>query len=181
MSRLGKLPIELKDGTQAKIEKGFVIVKGPKGELKQAIHDLVKVVISDKEIVVKVKKENDKQQKSLWGLSRSLINNMVVGVNEGYVKKLEINGVGFKAAVSGQELTLNLGFSHPVIYNVPAGITVQVEGNIVSISGIDKQLVGEVAATIRKIKKPEPYKGKGIKYIDEVIRRKAGKAAIKAV
>jgi len=180
MSRLGKLPIELKDGTQAKIEKGFVIVKGPKGELKQAIHPLVKVEINDKEILVKIAKEKDKQQKSLWGLSRSLINNMVVGVNEGYMKKLEINGVGFKATVSGQKLTLNLGFSHPVIYDVPVGITAQVEGNVISISGIDKQLVGEVAAQIRKQRKPEPYKGKGIKYIDEVIRRKAGKAAIKA-
>ena len=181
MSRLGKLPIELKDGTQAKIEKGFVIVKGPKGELKQAIHNLVKVEINDKEILVKVAKEKDKQQRSLWGLSRSLINNMVVGVNEGFTKKLEINGVGFKAAVSGQKLTLNLGFSHPIIYDVPDGITAQVEGNnVIIISGIDKQLVGEVAAQIRKKRKPEPYKGKGIKYSDEVVRRKAGKAAAKA-
>jgi len=179
MSRLGKLPIELIDGTQAKLENGFIIVKGPKGELKQAIHNLIKVDISDKKIVVKIDKENDKQQKALWGLSRSLINNMVIGVNEGFMKKLEINGVGFRAAVSGQKLTLNLGFSHPIEYDIPAGITAQVEGNIVSISGIDKQLVGEVAAQIRKKRKPEPYKGKGIKYIDEVIRRKAGKAAAK--
>lgn len=179
MSRLGKLPIELKEGTQARIENGFIIVKGPKGELEEKLHQLVKVDISEKEIKVTVANPKNKKERALWGLFRSLINNMAVGVVEGYEKKLEINGVGYKAAVSGDKLTLNVGYSHPVDYALPKGIAVAVEGNIISISGIDKQLVGEVAAQIRKTRKPEPYKGKGIKYIDEVIRRKAGKTAAK--
>ncbi len=179
MSRLGKKPIPLLDGTQAKIENDFIIVKGPKGELKQKLHEKVKIEISDSEIKVSVEKPEVKKQKALWGLFRSLINNMVIGVNEGFEKKLEINGVGYKASISGQKLTLHVGYSHPVDYMLPEGIKGQVEGNIITISGIDKQLVGEIAAQIRKIRKPEPYKGKGIKYVDEVIRRKVGKAAAK--
>lgn len=179
MSRLGKLPIKLPEGTQAKIENGFIIVKGPKGELKQELHELIKVDIKNKEIEVSVVDSKNKKERAFWGLFRSLINNMAEGVNGGYEKKLEINGVGFKASISGQKLTLNVGYSHPVDYNLSEGVTAQVEGNIITISGIDKQLVGETAAQIRKIKKPEPYKGKGIKYIDEVIRRKAGKTAVK--
>jgi large subunit ribosomal protein L6 len=179
MSRLGKLPIKLGEGTQAKIEDGFILVKGPKGELKERMHSLVKLEINDKEIKVSVGNPEDKKERALWGLYRSLINNMVVGVERGYEKKLEINGVGFRAAVSGNKLTLNVGYSHPVDYNLPDGISAQVEGNVITISGIDKQLVGEVAAQVRKIKKPEPYKGKGIKYIDETIIRKVGKAAVK--
>jgi len=179
MSRLGKLPIELNEKTQAKIESGFIVVKGPKGELKEKIHELVNIDISDKEIKVTVKNAENKKQRALWGLFRSLIKNMAIGVNEGYEKKLEINGVGYKAALSGNKLILNVGYSHPVDYNLAEGITGQVEGNVITINGIDKQLVGETAAQIRKIKKPEPYKGKGIKYIDEVIRKKAGKTAAK--
>ena len=179
MSRLGKLPIKLPEGTQAKIENGFIIVKGPKGELKQELHELVKVEVKEKEITVSVVDPKNKKERAFWGLFRSLINNMAEGVNSGYEKKLEINGVGFKVALSGKKLTLNVGYSHPVDYNLQEGITAQVEGNVITISGIDKQLVGETAAQIRKIKKPEPYKGKGIKYIDEVIRRKVGKAATK--
>lgn len=177
MSRLGKLPIELHAGTQAKLEHGFIIVKGPKGELKTRLHESVKVVISDKEIMVSINDQTSGKEKALWGLYRSLIKNMVTGVNELYVKKLEINGVGYKAAVSGSKLTLNVGFSHPVIYELPQGIKAEVQANIIVISGIDKHLVGEVAAQIRRVRKPEPYKGKGIKYIDEVLRRKAGKTA----
>ena len=179
MSRLGKLPIELGEGTQAKIEDGFIVVKGAKGELKEKLHDLVKVEIGDKEVKTSVSNLKNKNERALWGLYRSLIQNMVTGVEEGFEKKLEINGVGFKAAVSGKKLTLNVGFSHPVEYNLPLGIDAQVEENIITISGIDKQLVGEAAAQIRKVKKPEPYKGKGIKYIDEVIIRKVGKTAVK--
>lgn len=179
MSRLGKLPIILTEGTQAKIENGFIIVKGPKGELKQELHKLVKVEIKEKEIIVSVANAENRKERAFWGLFRSLINNMVEGVNNGYEKKLEINGVGFRALVSGQKLTLNVGYSNPVDYNLPNGVVAQVEGNVISISGIDKQLVGETASQIRKIKKPEPYKGKGIKYINEVIRRKVGKAASK--
>ena len=179
MSRLGKLPVELPDGTQAKIENNFIFVKGPKGELKQELHEIAKVNINDKEVIVSVDNPDNKKERAFWGLFRSLIKNMVIGVNDGYEKKLEINGVGFKASLSENKLTLNVGYSHPVDYAMPEGISAKVEGNIITIIGIDKQLVGETAAQIRKIKKPEPYKGKGIKYIDEVIRRKAGKTAAK--
>lgn len=177
MSRLGKMPIELPAGTQAKLEKDFIIVKGPKGELKTKMNGIVKTEITDKEIKLSIDDQNDGNSKALWGLFRSLIKNMVVGVNESYTKKLEINGVGYKAAANGSKLTLNLGFSHPVIYELPEGIKAEVQANEIIINGIDKQLVGEVSAQIRKIRKPEPYKGKGIKYSDEILRRKAGKTA----
>lgn len=180
MSRLGKLPVKLPNGAQAKVENDFIVVKGVKGELKQKLHDLVKVDISDKEIKVSVKSNQDKKSKEQWGLYRSLVNNMVAGVTEGFEKKLEINGVGYRATVSGNKLILNVGFSHPVEYALPKDIDAQVADNIITIKGMDKQLVGEVAAQIRKIRKPEPYKGKGIKYVDEVIRRKVGKAAVKS-
>ncbi|MDP2736448.1 MAG: 50S ribosomal protein L6 [bacterium] len=180
MSRLGKLPIELPAGTKASLAGGFIIVKGPKGELKTKMHEIVKIEITDKEIIASIDDQTIGKNKALWGLFRSLIKNMVVGVNEAYTKKLEINGVGYKAAVSGTKLTLNVGYSHPVIYELPAGIKAEVQDNVIVINGIDKQLVGEVSAQIRKIRKPEPYKGKGIKYSDEIIRRKAGKTAGKA-
>lgn len=179
MSRLGKLPIKLPDGTQAKIENDFLIIKGPKGELREKINSKVRIDFKDKEIIVSVKNSKDKQDKSLWGLFRSLINNMVTGVNEGFEKKLEINGVGYRAAAAGRKLTLTVGFSHPVEKEMPEGIDVSVEGSIITVSGADKQLVGEVAAQIRKVRQPEPYKGKGIKYVDEIVRRKAGKSAVK--
>jgi len=179
MSRLGKLPIKLPEGTTAKFEDGFIVVKSAKGGLKQPVHELVKIEITDKEIVVSVENPEVKHERALWGLYRSLVNNMVIGVNEGFDKKLEIIGVGYRVALSGNKLTLNVGYSHPVEFNLPEGISAQVEGNVITISGMDKQLVGEMAAQIRKIRKPEPYKGKGIKYTDEVIRRKEGKAAAK--
>ena len=180
MSRLGKLPIEIPQGTQIKIEDNFVVVKGPKGELKEKLINLVKVDIKEKEIIVSVDNPENKKQRAMWGLYRSLINNMVIGVNEGYSKQLEINGVGYRATLNGKKLVLNVGYSHPVEYNLPEGIEGTVEGNVVTISGISKHLVGEVAAQIRKVRKPEPYKGKGIKYMDEIIRRKVGKAAVKS-
>lgn len=176
MSRLGKLPIALPTGTEAKIEKKFIIVKGPKGELKQAMHEFINVEIDEKSIKVSLASESRKA-KPFWGLYRSLINNMVIGVNTGFEKKLELNGVGFKVVAAPKKLNFSLGFSHPVEFALPEGIFATVEGNIITVSGIDKQLVGESAALIRKLKKPEPYKGKGIKYIDEIIRRKAGKTA----
>lgn len=179
MSRLGKLPIELPEGTQAKIEGGFIIIKGPKGELKMNIHGLVKVDINSSKILVSIKDVEDKKEKSFWGLYRSLINNMVIGVNKGFEKKLEINGIGYKASISGKKLILNVGYSHPIEYSIPDNISISVEDKVIVISGIDKQHVGDVAAQIRKTRKPEPYKGKGIKYIDEVIRRKVGKSAVK--
>lgn len=179
MSRLGKLPIKLQKGAEAKIENDFIFVKGPKGELKQKLYDLVKVEIKDEVILVNISDEKSKKDKAVWGLYRSLINNMVLGVTEGFLKKLEINGVGYKSSASGNKLTLNVGYSHPVEYILQEGISAQVEGNVITIAGIDKQLVGETAAQIRRIRKPEPYKGKGIKYADEVIMRKVGKAASK--
>jgi len=179
MSRLGKQPINIPEGTQVKIENDFVIVKGPKGELKQKLHNLIKVDIGDKEIKVSVKNSEDRKEKAFWGLFYSLINNMVIGVNEGFEKKLEVNGVGYRVALQGKKLVLNVGFSHPVEFDLPEGISSQVEANIITIMGSDKQLVGETAAQIRKIRKPEPYKGKGIKYIDEIIKKKEGKTATK--
>jgi len=179
MSRLGKFPIELPQGTEARIQDDFIIVKGKNGELKQKLHDLVQVKVENNEITVSVKKPELKKEKSFWGLYWSLIKNMVIGVNEGFEKKLEIVGVGYRVNLAGKILKLNVGYSHGVDFPLPEGIKGGVEGNIISISGIDKQLVGETAAQIRKIKKPEPYKGKGIKYVDEIIRRKEGKAAAK--
>lgn len=179
MSRVGKLPIDFSQETQVKLEDGFVIVKGLKGELKQELSDLIKVEVKDNQVLVSIDDFNDKKKRAFWGLYRSLIANMVRGVEEGFEKKLEINGVGYNAQVSGNKLTLKVGYSHPVEYTLPEGITAQVEGNVVTINGFDKQLVGEVAAQIRKVRKPEPYKGKGIKYEDEIIRRKEGKAAAK--
>ena len=179
MSRIGKQPIKLPQGTTAKIEDGFVVVRGPKGELKEKLNDLVKVEIGAEEIKVAVVDENIKKERSLWGLFRTLIQNMVLGVNTPFEKKLEINGVGFRAAASGSKLTLNVGYSHPVDFVLPAGVSAAVAGNVITLTGISKYLVGETAAEIRKIRKPEPYKGKGIKYADEVIRRKAGKSAAK--
>lgn len=177
MSRLGKLPIKLPDTVEAKIENNFIVVKGPKGELKQELNNIVKVDIVDGEIQVSINDITDKKEKAFWGLFRSLINNMVVGVTDGFEKKLEVNGVGYRVAISGKKLTLNVGYSHPVDFMLPEGIDGAVEANVITISGFDKQLVGEMAAQIRKVRKPEPYKGKGIKYVDEVIIRKEGKTA----
>ena len=180
MSRIGKKPIEIPEAVEVKLDGSILVVKGSKGELKQEIHPLVKVDIKNKEINVSVKNPDDNNEKALWGLFRSLVFNMVLGVTEGFEKKLEINGVGYKAVLQGKTLVLNVGYSHPVEFSLAEGINCVVEQNVITISGIDKQLVGETAANIRKGRKPEPYKGKGIKYIDEIIRRKAGKAAAKA-
>ncbi len=157
------------------IDGQSVTVKGPKGTLKFDFHHRVVFEKKDNQILVKVRKEDEKRSRELWGTSRVLLANMIEGVTKGFEKKLEISGVGFRAAISGKKLTLQVGFSHPVEFSIPEGIEIKVEKNIIIVSGIDKQLVGETAARIRAIKKPEPYKGKGIKYIDEVIRRKAGK------
>jgi len=141
------------------------------------LNKIVKVNITENEVTVKVDNENDKKERSLWGTFASHIKNMVVGVTEGYKKQLEINGVGYRVAMQGKDLKMEVGFSHSVIFDVPEGIILTVEKNLITVEGIDKELVGQIASEIRAIKKPEPYKGKGIKYIDEVIRRKAGKAA----
>ncbi len=177
MSRIGKKPILIPKGVEVKIDKNCFFVKGPKGELNFEIHPSIEIMTKENEISVKVKNPEIKENKALWGLYGSVIKNMILGVTNGFLKKLEINGVGYKAQLSGEKLILNVGFSHPVEFAIPKGITITVDKNVISISGIDKQLVGETAARIRAIRPPEPYKGKGIKYVDEIIRRKAGKAA----
>lgn len=181
MSRIGKQPIILPDKVEASLEGDIILVKGPKGELSRKIPKPVQVEITEDEgdriIKVHVPNPEEKQENAIWGTMRSIINGMVKGVDEGFEKKLEVVGVGYKAAISGNKLTLNVGYSHPIEFDLPEGITASVEKNIITISGFDKDLVGQVAANIRKVRKPEPYKGKGVKYVDEAVRRKAGKAA----
>lgn len=176
MSRIGKLPIELPDKVEVAIEDGKVTVKGPKGELTKIINSKIKVE-KNGNIVTVSNVSNSKDSNALWGLYRSLIFNMVKGVSQGFEKKLEVNGVGYRATQEKNKLVLNLGYSHPIEFVLPEYVEAKVEKNIITLSSFDKQLVGQVAANIRKIRKPEPYKGKGIKYVDEVIRRKAGKTA----
>ncbi len=180
MSRIGKQPVVLPSGVTVSIAGQTLKVKGPKGELSLVIHPKVTVVQNDQSVVVSVKNETVKTERALWGLFRSLINNMVAGVTTGFTKVLEINGVGYKAAVTGRKLVLNLGYSHPIEMEIPEGLDAKVEKNVITITGIDRQLVGQFAAVIRGKREPEPYKGKGIKYSDETIRRKAGKV-VKAV
>lgn len=174
MSRIGKLPVPIPSGVTITVEDSSIVVKGPKGELRQALLDTVSLTISDTEVVV-ARKNDEKKSKSEHGLTRALINNMVIGVTKGFEKKLEVNGVGFRVAGGGQKLEMALGFSHPVKYTAPEGTLLTVEKLNITVSGINKQQVGQTAAEIRKLKKPEPYKGKGIKYADEQILRKAGK------
>jgi len=176
MSRIGKQPISIPDQVDVKINDDLIIVKGPKGELKQVLVPEIIIEIQEKEIIIKPKKESGSN--ALWGTYRALIANMIKGVVDGFEKKLIFEGVGYRAVVEGKKLVLNLGYSHPVEMNVPDGIEFKVEKNTITISGIDKQLVGEVAANIRDKRKPEPYKGKGIRYDGEIIRRKVGKKAI---
>jgi len=181
MSRIGKQPVIIPEKVEVKLDGDVVVVKGPKGELKRAIPADVKVEVTEEDgnkvVKVSVPDSTDKAQNAIWGTIRSIVNGMVAGVTEGFEKKLEIVGVGYKAAAAGKKVTLNVGYSHPVEFELPEGIDAAVEKNIITITGIDKELVGQVASNIRKVRKPEPYKGKGIKYIDEVVRRKAGKAA----
>ena len=180
MSRIGRMPIAVPAGVTVEIaENNVVTVKGPKGTLTRTLAPEMDIKLEGAEVVVT--RPNDlKRMKSLHGLTRTLINNMVVGVTNGYEKKLEVNGVGYRAAKSGKKLTLNLGYSHPVEMEDPEGIESVVEGqNIIIIKGIDKEKVGQYAAEIRDKRRPEPYKGKGIKYADEVIRRKVGKTGKK--
>ena len=175
MSRVGKLPIAIPSGVTITIDPSEITVAGSKGTLKQFTMDGVDVKQEEGQIVIT--RQNDEPKiRAKHGLMRALLNNMVNGVSEGFSKKLEINGVGYRVALQGTDLKLNLGFSHDVIYHVPQGVTATVEQNTITVSGIDKQQVGQVAAEIRTLKKPEPYKGKGIKYEGERIVRKAGKS-----
>ena len=179
MSRIGRMPVQIPAGVSVEIADGNVVtVKGPKGTLSRELAKEMEITMEEGQVVVK--RPNDlKRMKSLHGLTRTLIRNMVVGVSDGYTKILEVNGVGYKAAKSGKKLTLNLGYSHPIEMEDPEGIETKVDGNKITVSGINKEKVGQYAAEIREKRAPEPYKGKGIKYSDEVIRRKVGKAGKK--
>lgn len=176
MSRIGRLPITIPAGVDVKVDGQQVLVKGPKGELTHEVARPIQVSVADGTITVS-RPDDERESRSLHGLSRTMINNMVVGVTEGYTKKLEISGTGYRVLAKGSDLEFSLGYSHTINVEAPTGITFTVEGaNKLSVSGIDKQQVGEVAANIRKLRGPDPYKGKGIKYEGEVIRRKVGKA-----
>ena len=179
MSRIGRMPIAVPAGVTVEIaENNHVTVKGPKGTLERTLPSEMAIVLEGD--VITVTRPNDlKKMKSLHGLTRTLVNNMVVGVTTGYTKVLEVNGVGYKVSKAGKTLTLNLGYSHPVVMEDPEGIESTVADNKITITGIDKEKVGQYAAEIRDKRRPEPYKGKGIKYADEVIRRKVGKTGKK--
>ncbi|PIX99258.1 50S ribosomal protein L6 [bacterium (Candidatus Howlettbacteria) CG_4_10_14_3_um_filter_37_10] len=176
MSRIGKLPIEIPSGVTVDLVENLVKVIGQKGSLELEVSELLNIKKDEASITVAPKEETT-ISRQLWGLTRTLISNMVTGVSSGYEKQLEIVGIGYRAQMQGNKLVVNAGYSHPVEFNPPEGISLKVEKNTITVSGFDKQLVGQVAANIREIRKPEPYKGKGIKYVGEHIRRKAGKAA----
>ena len=179
MSRIGKLQIEIPSGVEIRLDGTTLNVKGPKGELSMEVHPDMKIVIEDN--ILKVERPSEhRDHRSLHGLTRSLINNMVEGVSKGFEKKLEILGVGYRAQVQGTKLVLNLGHSHPIEYQPKEGVTVAMDAekkNIIVVNGIDKQKVGQTAAEIRAFRKPEPYKGKGVRYLGEYVKRKAGKSA----
>ena len=176
MSRIGKKPIEIPAGVDVQIDGTLITVKGPKGTLSRNVHPNM-IVEKDGNTITVSRPNDDKMNRSLHGLTRTLINNMVVGTNESYKKELEVNGVGYRCEVKGNVLTLKIGYSHDVVMTAPEGVTIEVPNpNKVVVSGPDKQIVGQFAANIREKRPPEPYKGKGIKYVDEYIRRKEGKA-----
>ena len=179
MSKVGKLPVAIPAGVTVNVANGLISVKGPKGELKQSFHDEIDIKVEGTEVVLTTK-NNAKQTNAYHGLYRSLINNMVKGVTEGFTKTLVITGVGYRAEVKGKELVMNLGYSSDYIAIIPDGLTVVAtpDGKL-TVTGIDKQLVGEFCSQVRKLRKPEPYKGKGIRYETEVIRRKVGKTGVK--
>lgn len=177
MSRLGKKPINILPETSVVLNDGVLTVKGPKGELSRKFKDNIEIKVEGNSVILNPRQE-DNFSKILWGTYASHISNMIEGVNKEFEKKLVVEGVGYRMELKGEKLVLNMGFSHPVEVEVPKGIKVAVEKDSMTISGIDKDLVGQFAAQIRAIKKPEPYKGKGIRYSDEVIRRKQGKKSI---
>lgn len=177
MSRIGKLPVSLPQGVEVKIKDRTITVKGPKGELSFDFGYKVEIKVEENQIVVEPK-ENTKQGKSMWGTARARINNMVVGVTQEFERKLELHGVGYKMAIQGDKLNLSLGFSHPVVKQIPKGLTVEIEKETLTVRGADKQLVGEFAAETRSLRKVEPYKGKGFRYSDEVVIKKEGKRVV---
>lgn len=178
LSRIGKLPIAIPSGVTITVDSGDVTVEGPKGKLTQFITPAAAVAVEDGQVKVSPKDESQ-EARAQHGLMRALINNMVTGVTKGYEKRLEVKGVGFRVSSSNNELTMSLGFSHEVKFKAPEGVNVSNDKMVIVVSGIDKQKVGQVAAEIRALKKPEPYKGKGIMYVDEQVLRKAGKAGKK--
>jgi large subunit ribosomal protein L6 len=184
MSRIGKKPVEIPPKTKVEVKGQSVVIEGPKGKLDWIVPSPIKVEVKEGKILATTS-QLDRVGKSRWGLTRSLIANMVKGVNEGYTKQLLVEGVGFRAAVQGQNLQLSLGYSHPVVFQIPKNIKISVADTAdkkpqITIEGVDKQMVGEVAARIRRFYPPEPYKGKGVRYINEQVRRKAGKTVTTA-
>lgn len=176
MSRIGNMPVTLPSGVEVKVDGSNVVVKGSKGELSRRFHERISFDLEEGVVNV-VRPDDTRESKALHGLSRALLHNMVLGVSEGFSRELEIQGVGYRAALKGRDLELQVGFSHPVVVEAPEGITFEVpEPTQVRVSGIDKEKVGQVAANIRGVRPPEPYKGKGIRYVGEYVRRKAGKA-----
>jgi large subunit ribosomal protein L6 len=178
MSRVGKKPIPIPKDVKIDLKESLLTVKGPKGELKREIHPIIQVALEEGKILVSVN-GSDKEAKSLHGLFRALIANMVTGVSEGFTRALEIVGVGYRAELSGRTATFHLGYSHPIEFPLPEGIDAQIDKTKITLSGIDKELLGKTAAKIRGFRKPEPYKGKGIRYENEIVRRKAGKTGAK--
>jgi len=178
MSRIGKRPIPIPKDVTVEIKEDLLQVKGPKGELRKKIHPSVEVSREDDQLIVTVNGDTRKSH-ALHGLFRALIANMVTGVNQGFQRELEIVGVGYRAEVSGKKATFHLGYSHPIVFELPDGIDAKIEKTKITLSGIDKELLGRTAAKIRNFRAPEPYKGKGIKYVEESIRRKAGKSGAK--
>ena len=178
MSRIGKMPIPIPKGVQVDLKDDLILVKGPKGQLQRKIHPKVKINAADGQIIVSVI-EQSRESNAFQGLFRSLIANMVHGVSQGFEKSLEIVGVGYRAELSGRTATFYLGYSHPINFDLPEGVEAQIDRTRVTLTSIDKELLGQTAATIRGFRKPEPYKGKGVKYVDEVIKRKAGKTGAK--
>jgi large subunit ribosomal protein L6 len=176
MSRIGRLPIEIPAGVTVTADGQLVTVKGPKGELSLTVKSPIEAKVEEGQVLVS-RPDDERESRSLHGLTRTLIANQIIGVTQGYTKGLEIVGTGYRVAQKGNSVEFALGFSHPVLVDPPAGISLTVDGNTkLTVSGIDKQAVGEVAANIRKIRKPEPYKGKGVRYAGEIVRRKAGKS-----
>ncbi|GAB6060936.1 50S ribosomal protein L6 [Desulfonatronum parangueonense] len=178
MSRIGKNPVPVPQGVEIRFQKDLINIKGPKGELQTPTHPAIQYELKDNAVHLS-RADDSRTAREQFGLRRTLLANSVKGVTDGFQKILEVIGVGYKVAVEGSKITLNVGFSHPVEYVLPSGMTAKAEGNKLTISGISKEQVGEVAAQIRRFRPPEPFKGKGIKYVDEVIRRKAGKTGKK--
>jgi large subunit ribosomal protein L6 len=174
MSRIGKKPVVVPSGVTVSLKDGLLAIKGAKGELKRQVPDLVKVAVEKTQILV-TREGEDGAARARHGLVRALVQNMIEGVTKGFERKLEINGVGYKAEVAGDKLNMALGFSHPIAYALPKGVTAKVDKNIIILSGVDRELLGQTAAKVRAFRPPEPYKGKGIKYLEETIKRKVGK------